>query len=930
MHQSLGYLIGYCSLPIAEPLKDRANFISQQIGGNLFEEYKRSVVMPEEVLENKNLFTPTYYYLWGKYDVCAIAEIDDLEFATRFFRPFNPLGDQHGTDLKNFDYKVLTAINPTSGGVKDRKLPYIAITQLKINSAFLIGNGLSLISAIVKLIGSHIDEISVRQRSSDCVPIEMSYKICECYSYHELIIIQHSNSFDFLRDAITKIRSLELAHLDELTYKEILANSVFEYLADKGENLEKEGIITNHLFESSLTTFGSHSDLYDKRETGGWDGVKEINCEELTFVSKWNIKPGHFKVVRESLKRQSPDDKMYMVSGKGDLLLIHKVSIHGGTLTDDAISNLFFPGNRFIADQSLHNHVIETYTTLSFDADTNLENSEINILTHHEIHKKLEKFLIPSEEIKKVQLAMKRLRLPKVLSEKVLKLISNYNNAVLNPDMYASYVELYFFITRNFVKTIFDFSNNSFDFLHEKEYPTYKLIETLNMACECLEMSFHNRFFQSYWTSEVLEVNTDYSGGLQNLISAYDACFKVINNSMMPKNLNSSFVFVKSDHKVSSTPNAMRLNYLHLTQPYIFCAIAVHETVNYIFEKWFYNDRYVQDDNSSETESTLIDVLLLLRQAGIKFRSTYLSPHIKAEVAKGELLLDKPLKKLQDELAMLNFKFEKLLKESTFRYFLTDYINYYYGYKGDFDLFCKTSWHYFIQLGNVYEKLDNLNPVSFCTMAIRLSLVRRLANCEEKEVYPSEILPFLEKSIAVYGAEVKFLINRLVENEAFSGWFAKWIDIIEQDKYNLMPAKTPMSEGESEVYQAIDNYLLNYEDCSDKEMTSKLNSFYKNQTDDHSTLLFPIYRHILLSYLKFSSPGIEILTKGTIHARPYVIRPLSTSGEKLNLYIDPSGGTFVIGEQNRKKYFLIRIKFIRLFFHLSMLQKKGYMSQILK
>lgn len=286
MDQSKAFFIGFSSLPIQLSHEARGNFLDVQIGENLFDEYRKGLLrfnnqidgVTETEFTNKALFKPSYYYLWGKYDVCAISEIDDLEFATRFFRPYNPIRNsirENDIDLENFDYKVVTGFNPlASKGYGSTKLPYIAICQLKINSAFLIGNGLLLVSQLAKKVHETIIQNVEHQRKQVGQDLEVQFTISESFSYYEFVIVLHSNSLYALKGIISIIRSFQVGELKDQIYQSILDNSIFNDLINEQEN--HNGKISNHLYESTYTTFGVSRDFYDKPYLE-WDGKPVLN-----------------------------------------------------------------------------------------------------------------------------------------------------------------------------------------------------------------------------------------------------------------------------------------------------------------------------------------------------------------------------------------------------------------------------------------------------------------------------------------------------------------------------------------------------------------------------------------------------------------------------------------------------------------------------
>lgn len=902
--------LGFFSIPLNQ--KDRDKFIEKQIRKNIFDDYKQGLEKLGGSI-SQNLFNPQFYYMWGRYDGCAISEVDDLEFATRIFRPYVPIRDTsiETEKFENFDYKVIRGIysfaSPKNNSLK---LPYIGISQLKINSAFLLGNGLELITSIRKRISKLFED-----EFSD---FAVKYRMCESLSYYELVFILEGSSINALKKIISRIRSLQMNEIPDESGKILNRSLFYEFRKNKAKKLSD---LSNHVFDSTLTTFGVHQDFFNKKAY--WNGVQPTT-EEIYFISKWNIKPGHFNKVANvvSEARNNVDNIVLTTSGRGDLTLIKKISISSDIIQKNLGQNPFdFPG--FLYEKNnLSDHIIETYTTLGFD---DLNEGDFDKEKHTDIHKDFESFKIRPESVADVRQKLKQMKIPKVLSEKVLKLFSNYNSAVINPDMYSSFIELYFYISESLINSINEYHSSLTKYINNSPYKTRKLIDKLESACDCLEISFSNRYYQSVWMFENLEVNIDYSGGIHGLIASYDSCFKVLNNTYLPQNKDSSFVYIRSSHTVSATPDAMLLNYLHLIQPYIFCSIVFHETSNFIVEKWFYSNLF----DTIESKQTLIQVLSLLNQADI-------TPEIVTteyyEIGNAQKLFSEESRKmLKERTAFGRFRIHDLINVDAVTYFYRDYNNFKWGYSGDFELFCKTSWNYFIQLGNVYDKNEDINIVHFITMSIRMQLIRQVAQLRHSGeetflngIYPSELVSFAESSINICGDEVEEFVRCMLTIEHFKSWFKSWTNLIDKNTFN--------NELENENYvnleklkKTISNWLESSGDDFSELSSDLENYFHDNARDGNPNIFLPVYKYIIQNCLKFHLKKYGILRRSFVDGSP---KPPPTEYSGLVTYIDPCGGTFVMRESDRIRYMNYRTNFIRLFSHLSFLHKKEYVARI--
>ena len=524
--------------------------------------------------------------------------------------------------------------------------------------------------------------------------------------------------------------------------------------------------ISNHIFESSLTTFGTHYLLYDNNSSLNPEIEKPKRKEKLIFYSKWSIKPGHIHSVIAQLKAikgrfPSAFKKYELIAGKGDLLVTHQITT-GDVVTND------FPRFLFNYDGScLRDHVLETYTTVAFSLsalDEELDLEEKN-QTHYKIHDKLQKYTITAPRIEELKRKLKSLWIPKILSERIIRIIANYNNAILSPDMYVFYIEIFPFINKSFFSTVHLFYN------HRKElnFKTSLLKDILEQSCNDLETSFENRFYQSYWTSEVPEANTDYSGGMHNLLGVYDSMYKGLNNLFWGDGNNTSFLYIKSENQVRTSFDTLKVNYLHLVQPYNFCSIGFHETLNYIFEK-FYISFYKSDDQNVQSFIKLF--LQLLNKSNIELAVPFADQDL--GVVKFEKQLFNPqsgfvqyLKELKTEL--VHEVITDCIHAQSLRYFITDYLNLKYLFNGDFILFKKISWNNFFQTAYIYDSPQCINRHYFLTFSLRMLMVKYLNTCEDqvellannfKDIYPDDNL-YIELLIQEFNPDLIRLLKHL-------------------------------------------------------------------------------------------------------------------------------------------------------------------------
>ena len=891
------HLVSFCSLPF----DNQRAFVEKDIVKKYFTTYREQLENNSEGDNFEDLYEPELYYLWGKYDLCVISKIDDLEFPTRFFRYSEEGTDKSHGEMQNFDYRVNLCFNGLHGSyskVKEnspKRYPYIAISHLKLNSAFLIGN---LIKETIACFGTELDRSDV----------EFDFALSDTYSYHELSLILKSNSLKALKEIVLKVRELQFNSLN--VKDDYVTASLFRKLV--GDKYDEAKSIGNHIFESTMTTFGVNFDLFNSDTKSTAAPIKDrLKDETVSFYSKWNIKPGHTIFVTNILKQikernEKAFDKYEVVAGKGDIL-ITKTQISGDNLADD------FPEFLFKDEGSagkLKSHVSETYTSVAF-LDEHLARSveiENGGSEHYEMHGMLKRFTL-EKEIAGIKTRLKSLWVPKILVERILRIISNYNNAILSPDMYIFYVELYPYIKENFIGTIDNYHIN----IGDPNYPTYKLIRILEKSCDELETSFENRFYQSYWTSEMPESNTDFSGGIHNLISVYDSCYKAVNSFFRNKQTSPSFLYVKSESQVRASFDTLKVNYLYLIQPYNFCSICLHEALNFALDK-FYLTNVAPDE---ATKNFIAEYADLLGQADVSFEIPFRIKN-SATMFSGPKLFAPEAQCYKDLISLdsgLKYRLAQLVNSICLRYYINDLLNFSYLFSRDFKLFKEVSWNHFFQTSFIYDSPGKINHAYFLTFALRLALVKaadRGAAIEKNDLY--DIYPedrtLIEDLVNRYQLDMYKLVEGLRKIKDFRNWFDRFLDISKRGEifFAIVDA-----DKEKTFNAMFASYFAG--EVSQENLSEKL----KNPIELKNS--FPlIYLSILRSYLTHMQGKIKFLDRS-------LSGNAVTDSATGKLYMDPLGGIFISGVDMRQKYLNERIRFYDLLFHVSSLYKFNYMSE---
>lgn len=751
--------------------------------------------------------------------------------------------------------------------------------------------------------------------------ILFSATIFESFSYHEVLIILKSNSVTALKNIILELRGLKISDIEGIHDKNIISNSLFRKLQNNDVSNASE--IHNHIFESSITSFGIKcpAEEWQKKRI-----INPIENESFIFLSKWNIKPGHTKRVIDIINTVIENKRLnvelsntcfefekFQVTGKGDLIV--KMKVEAGCK-----ENLNFP-QMFFENTDLHEHIRETYTSVGFD--DGIEGGDYNKSDHHDIHGKLSSLIFDEADVDKLSAKAKALWLPKPLTEKVLRIVTSFNGAVLNPDMYVFYSELRAYIDQSVFQTVDLYYQNKLTGQHK----TVHLINKLETACENIEIGFQNRYYQSYWTTEFPEINTNFSGGLHNMVTSYDACYKSLNSIFrIVNNQDVSFLNITSNSRVQSDYDVLAINIFYLVHPYLFSSIALHEALNFSIDKY---SRDFYEDGNDNTKEGIRKVFNFIKEAKI---SVYLREY--------ENLLNKDLQRgtetsdiyrdIESIDRNLNYKMSLLINEVCLRYLITDYLNFKIGFDGDFELFKKVRWDHFYQSSFVYNSPGKVNETYYLTLTIRLALIKSVLNGGHlTENDYDGIVPeweIIKPNKDKFREDVPTLISSLYFASGINQWLKSLPSILSSENLAFLKERW-VSPVLVECTMSYISGIISVEDLWIKYLKTvvgdnqngKVKTVNEMEAALNQTSFNVIYVSIMNAILRIYSQKSDILTRKINTGDPVV------KGAD-NFLMDPCGSIFTTGKNERENYLSSRIRIYRLLFHIGQLQKMTYIT----
>jgi hypothetical protein len=657
----------------------------------------------------KNLYKPKVYGVFGSFHLMAISLVDDFTFASRYFHPFNSYLNRNTSDPseqyegKNYTFNVISGVCPRLEGnetpqmnlldkakltflqKENKDLPFVANLSLKVNNALLIGSGGLLIDLMLR-------KINVILNSNDDSRDQIVSIIYHSFSWNEISILFFSGSFDSILKKIFEIRELsfkelrgnqeaeEVEDLFRYVSKATLLKSMLEEAVLNGEmTLENMdfNIENSHLFVHANTTFGYDINMLDTQSM--YD--LKLN-HEIDLLIKWDIKPGHLKIIQEEISEKLTYSNGNLFSNRTEL------AFQTGKVGS---FEKYFEMLHASTDDKLRKHIrritsIPTFSNILLSGLGNSFEIDEQFLFHDQLHK----FRFSIKDIDRIRDRLKYLRFPMILQDKISKMFVIYNDGIYDPILYGYFIEL-----RWYLQTIYEI-------LEKQESEATDLTTVVDIVdlvtpwIEVFELAYKNRFGQSYIMNEITDFNLEFNGGIQQLIAAYDGAYKSIVSLFGEDDCPRSVVYVAGETNVESDQLSVRLNYLHLYQPEFFAAAATHEAVNYFFERKEYKDKRKNDWTK----------LIELREEIESKINREPEPDVDADF----------------ETSIIN-------------YVPSDLFTFYFGFNRDLKLFFFWHWASFIQTGIMYNRNGTINQDLFDVFIARMLMIDIFINHQSEEEF---------------------------------------------------------------------------------------------------------------------------------------------------------------------------------------------------
>lgn len=731
--------MGLVSLPFGHEIE----FYEEEFEKGIFKNYKESVKkhfssssFPLELSESnfeKYLYTPAAYYLFGSFDMAVFSLIDDFEFICRQFYPFNPMSSKkNGEYLKNFKYQVVSGLYPNFNesidGLKERatktflskeKPPLIGICSLKLNNSLLIGSGMELMKNVMYFINYTTDQFLKTNNFNNTQIITLI-----SYSWHEIFILVFSDSYKKICQLILNIREKKLKDIEEVNIPDFNSSAFFIKNHSLNANLidlsdsEELDINQTHLFENTTSVFGLDFEIFKQfKEKGKVDSkiVEKIPDEDIEIFTRWFTRPGHLQDAVNLIHGENPDIVSICI-GRGDITYpfykVKEKQQNAAEYISDMINT--------VQKQNINKHITQSYSIFNIP----LKKSEISLQSVDKNHfyflENIPKLQYDVDEVERIQQRLQELGTPKVLKAKIMNIISNYNDGILDTILYG-----YFFELSGMIKTLIKHIDEIFD------TDPYKNLTEQNKFLELItndfEKAYLNRFHQSYRMSEITDHTLDYKGGIHQLASCFDATFKTICSIYGNKN---SFAYISSAPYVLTNQFSIRLNYFHIFQPEIFVAIASHEVANFIpfeeFEKKYKIEFITLKKIFTKSKFDEKDFSTNLKTGKLFWEEESFNQNDQKE-------LNSVLKSLEknDSIDLKSF-----ITTKYFRYILADLISFHFTFQQNIELFLYWSWNIFMQIPDAYETREKIDEDQFKGFLLRYLSVLKLSDIIFETSFP--------------------------------------------------------------------------------------------------------------------------------------------------------------------------------------------------
>lgn len=893
------YIVDTCGLVIG--LLDNnsempsTELFEEEFKKDIFGEYRKEVVLYGGEID-EDIFRPVGYHLLGDCNMAILSLIDDFAFPNRVMHA----GHGYSTDndgKRKYSLQIINGIH-TRINEEDKKdgftlkerakdtflrthdrFPFIGIINYKINNSLLIGNGTELLELLKRKL----------YRLKETVNYDIKLICIDSFSNNELVVVCFARKLSSISFFTNETRILKLKDLvgeDEEAYgfigsiarHSLLFQSL--YYSTQEKNINEAAILEQvkdaHILATSFSYLG-----YEMQP----DKCLKQDEEQLAFQFQWDLKPGHYIDFKETIKNKNIFNGQYteerIMPGTDMMQLIVK----GITFSQLEILN-----KRLDEEQSLKAYIRKQRINVIFNQH-GLQHEVCNAEKHPALMKRLRNCGFSHVDLNQLRKDLDACHVSKVLKERTLKMYGTFNNGITDLLFFNYFIELKGYL-ENIRKRIGYYRQNIGNGISLEDFHTW-----INRMIRNFEQAYFNRFHHNSRILNISDFNLEYNGGIQQLISAYDAAYKIILRKLIHGEANSNCVYVSGYERVSSDKDSLRINISHITYPELYAATIWKEAMNFYW-------------------STPSDVgCSNLFQININKNQRLLVDEDDIRMLRSRILYNKGY----NPESYVHTLLYNSINKTFIHYLMADAFVFNIGYMGDFNTFTFWYWHYFLQMSHFYNHEGEMQPESFIKFLIRWLFIKHFAK-DAADDYQDDYIAFDPTIAELWNCHIyevsTFIKILLDELEKFD-----FINHVEAEAASLVFSDLGLKEQgqklDEEQIRQLGQTLKAYKQALEK---GKVITRKKEEESD-----FSFIRNLMYCYLKCikdmnpSDKHMHVLERDD-RGKIQQYEQYST------ILADPLGGMFIHKGTQRGQYFKFRSVFYKTLWGVSCQIKKDYLK----
>jgi len=569
MIKDYGIFVGLSCIPqYSEYAFNFSKFIDDTLDP-LFNGYKSELAknLLPLTLES-NLYSPIHFYAFGHFNVISLSLIDDFYFSNFHFRP----NSKHTkSTISNFQYQIVNCLNNSTLHKLDsfnelKGFNYIGISKIKINPILILKHGHRIISFIKERL------LENSKNYQGIISI-----ISDSHSWHDLTIINFSNSLELINSVIINTRKMSC--IDLIPFN---------------EEFERTKQIT-HIFVDTHTTFGINPEFFTTNSSRFEIYSKENIDTEINIFSKIHIKTGHGEQVRQLtsnlLNKHNINFEIRFIDGRSD----HAINFSSIFSFISFWKCLQIEANsQYIDNSNPLYHIRKIHSNISFKLpEYTTEESIYDINSHFRLFDKIK---FKHSEIIHIEACLKKLKVSKEQSNCVVSAFNNFNDLATDVNLFPYFLDTYPLLhTFHFLIVEYSTLNDIDDYNPRPSKTVKEIVVLINTFLETWQNSFLNRFQESKRYEYNSDSKTEFNGGVHQVLETYDSIYKLVVNTFSlvePKDILLNLpITTYGSQKVGikSTHFSLHVNYFQLFQPEFFLFVLKKEAFNHQFSRYFLN-----------------------------------------------------------------------------------------------------------------------------------------------------------------------------------------------------------------------------------------------------------------------------------------------------------------------------------------------------